>query len=908
MKLFCFVLISLFSLTINAQKIDVKCDSFQFVYNAQQAIIYKKNKVGLYDVANQNYLIKPTKTPLIHLDDYNFTLLFDKNELQMLSFDKTGKKYLSTNVNYEQHYNYQCLFPESSIDSLKNYHLWNSILLLPYQSGEPYEELSKEEIDNINFDTYLSIESISSNEIIFNYCRYLYDLIDYTGILGTEFSKSGVYNFIDKKWMIPPKYANCTQVDSFIFCQTNTENIIIETDEEYTYEYHEKVLEYDVYLKKGNEYQLEIKGLKKMDSPTLAQLYDLDSAEIQADEDYFLAYNNNKVGLLYFDLEKWSDELISLELPLAGTILPIEYDFLIFHEEMSNCIGVKDSEITFWSANDNAMAVVEMAKLLAKGHSSIFWGLNFNHKSLCLVDNEMLKFEHSEYPSIDNFRSNGISDRASTLMNNFGFGLELLDDGKLIVTKYKSDEIDPFAAPLLSWDYPDEDSVIVDADGNIFTVYPPAIIGYDRSGVYDLKQKEWFIEPQHRTVTRYGDNYIIESLERNELGEAIGPLYSIIEPNGNSVISRITDEQIAANPEKQLNLFLGETHVPFPERSIYRQEVSIAPNANNISVNQFDGEYYYVQNEDEKWSVIKPFNMQGAVDLEPKIKWKDFVHYNPSMDYAFWIENGKCYIEIQDSIISFKQSPGELIIKYQIHEYGGMGIQYEFKYKSGTDSIYHISEAFDDELYFEIMMITINDNLLVINEPQKFHNFSNADGSIYEYEYVYGGDFDYSQLKMFDAQTSSIWKKVDGAWTKATPFYASIDVLPFGYLAKTGDYGELIDLFDNTFKREYGSVVLLDSNCKAISFFDYFDFSNGSIQDFGIALCINSGCFLVNNRGEAITAAEWDRFEWEDGKVKAMKFSEKYLKIVNEYSDDPFFWEDITEEEIYEKVAYFELN
>ena len=146
MKPFLFVSILLLSFVVRAQTIDVKCDSFELVYNSQQALIYKKNKVGLYDVVNQNYLIKPTKTPLIHLDYYNFTLLFDKEEIRALSFDETGKRYLSTNINHDQLYNYQCLFPESYNDSLKNYHLWNSTLLLPYQSGVPYGELSLKEI------------------------------------------------------------------------------------------------------------------------------------------------------------------------------------------------------------------------------------------------------------------------------------------------------------------------------------------------------------------------------------------------------------------------------------------------------------------------------------------------------------------------------------------------------------------------------------------------------------------------------------------------------------------------------------------------------------------------------------------------------------------------------------------
>ena len=84
--------------------------------------------------------------------------------------------------------------------------------------------------------------------------------------------------------------------------------------------------------------------------------------------------------------------------------------------------------------------------------------------------------------------------------------------------------------------------------------------------------------------------------------------------------------------------------------------------------------------------------------------------------------------------------------------------------------------------------------------------------------------------------------------------------------------GEIRDQETIEIEKHY---FLLNSDLKAISYLDYFDFSDVVDLGFGykIKLHADGKYFFMTYDLEALTNAEWDHFEKENGKLKAMIYT-----------------------------------
>ena len=89
----------------------------------------------------------------------------------------------------------------------------------------------------------------------------------------------------------------------------------------------------------------------------------------------------------------------------------------------------------------------------------------------------------------------------------------------------------------------------------------------------------------------------------------------------------------------------------------------------------------------------------------------------------------------------------------------------------------------------------------------------------------------------------------------------------------------------------------LNEDFKPISYMDYFDFESAVAYPQGVMICVEQGCFFVDNTGAPITNAEWDDFEVEGNQLKAIKYKENW---------EDLFW-DFDTDEMIDTTKYFQL-
>ncbi|MBK6525866.1 MAG: hypothetical protein IPG07_10120 [Crocinitomicaceae bacterium] len=140
---------------------------------------------------------------------------------------------------------------------------------------------------------------------------------------------------------------------------------------------------------------------------------------------------------------------------------------------------------------------------------------------------------------------------------------------------------------------------------------------------------------------------------------------------------------------------------------------------------------------------------------------------------------------------------------------------------------------------------------------------------------------------IFESENSSVWKKnTHGTWLKISPYYAGIEKIPNDlFIANSGYYMYEIDSYngpsDPKGKTIDARYFILDSNLRVKSYMDYFDFAYIEDLGFGLKVQLNDGdkFFFMTYDLVAVTDAEWDRFELENGKLKAI--------IDTQYEEDP---------------------
>lgn len=869
----------------------VKCDSFQTTVDSTQAILYRKGKTGVYDLNSAAYLIKPTKNPLLFLESASLYLSISESGLVFRHF--SGEElsfYYETNTldNFYAHFPYAASASYANIADFTG-------TVLNYWNGDRVQT-NPDFMAEFVVETRFEFKLLNAQKCVINYERTPFDqFIDKGGDyydIDSGFAKSGVYDLELKKWDIPPIYSRCEPRDSFVFCLISKPVIVPALDEFYpayvAYEYA-----YDVYVFRQGNYVLKMADLKSISEDKTAVLFGFDSVEIMEDSTHFISHKNGKSGFWQLELFRELDVYPPAVKLIYKEVLPAEYDFIKLD-------GEKDIIYTYQKKAANGLGLHKVNKtvdeedqisksIFAKEH--IFYGRKpLDGASTLFIDHQTFDFSALFQ---DSSLSETIKPTVFKKSDQFeiirGCGLTLLNDSLLYSLDFVLDSISPWTAPLKSFFYPDEDSIIIDlATGFFEAVYPLPFPGFDHSGIYNLNTNEWFISPKYQIITSHAGHFLMkQGLDTVNYCSLKDPLYTLKNREGALIFEDVPLSEIRENRAKYYPLLLPQENAnihPFPDRSIYNTSQELVENSG-----------YYVQNKNGFWEIYHLFAMAYEISNVPITHPKELIHYCLDYDYFVYLDQDSLFLELPDQGRFAVQAEGGQI-KMQIQSGEGLSEYKISMFEKGEERTYSTA-GYDPSVYTEkeeqVALYYQADNHFFINENFDFNNLNQY---FLDMDYFWGEELA-GVYQHFQTETSMVWEKTNGLWEIKTPYYAEIIENPLGYLVRTGSYEVLDKTTGNVEVIASSRTLLLDKNYKAISFLDFFDFDGGWVYDFGVSLCTETGCFLIANNGEVITNAEWDDFELENGRLKAIRFKA---------FDPDFFWEVDPEDNI-DKFEYFDL-
>ncbi len=880
----------LFSAAVSAQvevqvKVDkLTCDSIHFNADTTDIIFYKKQKNGVYDLQAHKMLIKPTKNPILMLFSADLYLQITKDGFQMDHFTDGINRFTYETDDLT---GLEAVFPAPVSDQYKNVVELNGTMV-NYENGEMIQTDSVFMSEFIS-ETVFKLAILDENRVLINYARWPIDPLmsgNDKDVFDPGFGKSGVLNKITKKWEIPAIYKSIEMRDSFLFClnesatRTYTSNDFVDSIVSYD-------RSYDVFVQRNGEWILKFSQLVSWSEESLKLIMGWDEAQFASDSLHIISEINGKKGLWQLELFHETEMNAPVSSLIYNQLLANSFD-LIFIESEDHLVvsyaGNTDLGLTLY--NEVSMQNGELKlDTTIQAQESLVYVRGPMHLPTIFSDQQILDYTNLITASLPVETANRtVRNNANLPEFSRAFGLSVLNDSLMLVHNYKLDSIDPFTPPLKSLIYPDEDSMHYDGLW-WYAIYPPLIPGYSKSGVYNLFDNSWFFNPVFESIQVNDEQFLLKDNREDEgVSERLEPLYSLYNLDRKFLFQALTYTEITANFDVKTPPFFNLKFIPFhkqfSDKTIYP---SIDPQTMRAN--------YYAQHTDGTWEVYDFFPSSMAIQTQPLTQAKELIHYCPIYDYFVYVEADSIFIEIKDQTHAMHSKDGFFEVEIQVF---GDGFEYALR-TIGSDTLTRATSSLFDSTYFSGRKASyqMTDHRFIINENYRFDNreLYYGDWEIYwmDPEWKHG-------YKRYDSETAMIWQERNGVWEIKTPYYGKIEPTKLGYLVSTVSVQEF-DKCTGASNTIPGRTILLDTNFKALSFLDYFDFESGVVYEFGVSLCNVGGCFLVGNNGEILTTAEWDYFELEDGRIKAV--------LYNYFLDEEYFYE----EPGYgiEKVEYFDL-
>jgi hypothetical protein len=423
--------------------------------------------------------------------------------------------------------------------------------------------------------------------------------------------------------------------------------------------------------------------------------------------------------------------------------------------------------------------------------------------------------------------------------------------------------------------------------------------GYTKSGVYNINNKKWEIPPIYEQCDEY--NGYLFCLRRNIIW-ADEEVNSPLDNNSYSYdIYKFSDLEWSVQHRYITNV----NQISMSEVLNIDSSFTAPSGLNSRYDDTSRRDLYYLS--ENQWGILTP-QLESSSTVFSLTESKDFIHNNPDVGYTFYIENDSVFFRYQNISLGVPANNSKLFLSFNSADapYCNSFNLYSINGPDTTEIYKMNHQAGNENCYSEKInaSILVKENTLVLEERYITEEY---------YYDLYGEG--YSSTR--EIENSSIWKKTDNTWRKASPYYATIEKINKGYVVSTANFdgepvfsedGELLfDIetgyfkYNNAREKRY---LILDENCKAISYLDWYDFEDIQDLGFGIRVKMEDAYFFVDYDCKAITNAEWDKFELENGKLKAIRYDQF---LINEWGEEEI---DENGEIIYLKKAktqYFEL-
>lgn len=861
-----------------------KCDSLHFISDSSRVIYYKKGKNGLYDIASKTVLIKPTKFPILHISSASIFLQFKKVGYSLDHFTESKNTFHYDAVNGAE---FSAVFPAEILEKYRNIIQLNGVNY-NYESGQIIDSDSLF-MHDFYPETRFTINELNQKQVLVNYYRSPQEplvLLEEIYWIDSGFAQSGVFNKQTKNWDVPPIYKTCELKDSILICSKQTPHFI-HLNPEYMDPYLWYSNTYDIFVLRGESFISKAQNISQLSNEDIVNIMGWDEAEILSDSVHVIATKNGKIGFWQMDLLREFDDPQHPQFVQLNEILPIEYDYVYFNEEDGLLFSYSqnaESKVSFYNIKTNEKGERSVQSSIS-AKQSIYYGRDFLINTIILVDGQSIDYEaflSNENEAIPTTNKIKRSNEAESLFR--GCGLSIFNDSLIKILNFNADSLDRDAPPLASFQFPDEDSIVINPWGGWDNVYPPPIPGYDNTGVFNVNKKSWFIEPIFHDISFYNNQFLMMNVLDDE-GQLLsdGDIYSLLNPEQILVFVELTLKEIWSNYSLYEPFLINEKEVKL-KKPLSKQTIYSADKEKPLRKG------YYAQRNDGLYEVYD-INLDWIkFTIEPVSAPKELVHYNVDLDYLVYVENDSIHLEWKDTTYSVSSAQGS--IEIGISRDGEE--QYSFVIlREGEDEETQYNLPLDPSFIFvKNISFKMIENRFIINENM----FSDNLNMYYFDVEMYWEEIPKKSYQSTETETSVIWEKNKDQWKIISPFYASIEICQFGYIVSTGEQKQMNtrqDIIEEIKPRRW---IFLDQDLKPMSFYDYFDFDQIIVHDFGIALSTQTGWFLISNEGIVITSAEWDMFEMEDGQVKATKYTPESLENVI-YGDDL---------EI-EKIMYYEL-
>lgn len=347
-------------------------------------------------------------------------------------------------------------------------------------------------------------------------------------------------------------------------------------------------------------------------------------------------------------------------------------------------------------------------------------------------------------------------------------GLIRLNDSLILVQHFKHDYNDPNATPIKSQLYPQEDSLIYDpTTGFYLASYPAPIPGYFLSGVYNLRNKSWFISP-NKQIEYYSESGILYAdVTRFDVNFNVDSFTYSFKHFGNS-----TSFHSKSYLDVMYNPFIISTY------SDADTLVEI-PAFGSGYYDEGDKIYQHIKNG--RMTLMDPAHSYKSDTFK-----KEFVYRNPSTENYFWLENDSIYAEVKGRLYKVSQATGSIEV-YLRTARNARDQDYNVYTVEKNDTTFYTTLL--DGVYFgrktESAKCTIKcrgDNLIINN----FGDYKPND--VISWQLYQFGELNFESSDWMNLAGSSIWHKQEQGWIKTAENFFSVTPLNFGYLVANVAY------------------------------------------------------------------------------------------------------------------------
>lgn len=883
----------------------IKCDSFKVLVDTSRAILYRRGKVTVFDKRLRKFIMKPTKDFVQYLPEQDVFIIAGKKGMAVTYFNEAGEAF------YHQSDNPDAIFVEFPFDQFQMSRINHSLKLNDaylhfVQSGD---SLNADELTYFFPNTYYSLERMPNNTLLVNYNKtptaYFDEFDGSSKILDEDkqIANSGIYSMASKKWLIPATYESIERDGNKFICLKRTS--VTPAFRAYSDPYARIVHSYDIFSYEDGALKrimADISSNSEMDIAAYCGLDEVlnDFHEMDILTNMYYSVKNGSMGLFQFQLFDQVDfDSIGKANFIHHEVIPPGKKFLRYDPSFDYLMMLDETAENPMSLFSLEMSADLPPKLirLATCKNELIYTTGIDKLPGLRLDETYFTFQIADDSVMiekKNRKNKTVRFDTFSTYRNKSFGLSRVNDSLLMVIDFAIDFIDPFDYPLMSEEFPGEDSIILNKETGFYeAVYPPPVPGHERSGMYNLNTNTWLISPYQRLIHERPNGYLIEAVDRID-GYDAGEIFSLMDENGKFRFKDLYSAGSYDYFKPHLAEFLGvnsrDDWYVYPEKSIYLESLG-----HGINKNELIDKHCAVMLENGAWQIFQPILSQGVIRPQPISNPAEFVHYNPAFDYYFWLDQDSLYLETSNELYAVERLNGKIefqLVDPEVRE------RWEIRLINATDTaLYEVFKKPNETPAYAAFYIKGNE--LFVDEAQQFDNitpnltyldgFFDSDGYSPEFGYI-------PRFIKFDTETSYICQLENGVWKKKTPYYSGVQPLMFGYLVSTGSQEEIIDPENYAIESSSGRYIVLDSNFKAIPFLDFHDFDQAEIYDFGVKLCTDN-CFFVDNSGTIITTAYWDNFELENDQLKAVRYKD---------FDEEDWWFD--EAEMIDSVQYFPIN